>query len=321
MARQLNLQEREMISQGCYAGEAPAVIARRLGRHRGTIGRELKRNSTCEGYCAVYAQHLAEQRRSERPLVRKMERPKVQEYVKKGLKKYWSPEQIGGRSQRDFFRRCDRVSHQTIYAWIKGDDHRRRWERFLRFGGRRRTRPDRRGKIPGAVRMDHRPEVVDRRNRYGDWEGDTIVGRRHRGTILTQVERKSGYLLASKLSRRSSKNVRCASLWRLGRLPAKLRKTMTFDNGQEFRDPDRWADQLQMEVYFTRPGCPWQRGVNENTNGLLRQFFPKGTDLRQVTRWQLRQAEDLINNRPRKRLGYRTPREMLAKYLDVALEN
>jgi IS30 family transposase len=250
-----------------------------------------------------------------------MERPEVQEYVEEGLKQYWSPEQIAGRSQRDFSRRCDRVSHETIYAWIKTHDHRRRWERFLRFGGRRRTRPDRRGKRPPAMRMDHRPEVVDRRSRYGDWEGDTIVGKQHRGTILTQVERKSGYLLASKLSRRGRKNVRCASLRRLGKLPATLRKTMTFDNGPEFSDPARWADQLQMEVYLTDPGAPWQRGTNENTNGLLRQFFPKGIDLREVSRAQLRQAENLLNDRPRKRLGYRTPRELLAKYLDVAFEN
>jgi IS30 family transposase len=322
MAQHLNMEEREVISQMRYAGSRQAAIARRLGRCRSTISRELRRNSAESGYLAVTAQRLADQRRAERPLTRKMERPEIDEAVRDGLAHCWSPDQIAGRLKREHPREAERwVSHQTIYDWIKRDSFRAHWESFLRFGGRRRLRGDRRGKIPHAVEIDRRPPIVDRRGRYGDWEGDTMVGARRRGALVTHVERKSGYLLAAKLADRLSETVTRVSRRLFAAIPAPLRRTLTLDNGKEFAGHQRLARATGLAVYFAKPYAAWQRGTNENTNGLVRQFFPKGTDLTRISHQQLRDAVELLNNRPRKRLKYRTPNEVFGPRLDVAFGN
>jgi IS30 family transposase len=230
--------------------------------------------------------------------------------VCQGLESYWSPEQIAGRIARRYPKLCGRVGHQTIYDWIAKQPNRRYWESFLRFGGKRRKRRDCRGTIPRTVQIDRRPAEINNRSRYGDWEGDTVIGKRRKSVLVTHVERKSGFLLAAKIEGRLSEAVNRASYQLFQSIPAKLRRTLTLDNGKEFagyEDLSRWTG---LAIYFTKPYAAWQRGTNENTNGLLRQYFPKGTDFDHVTARQLNRAVDLINDRPRKRLKYKTPLEV-----------
>lgn len=314
MACQLTFEERERLSQLHEDGESAREIARELGRSPSTVRRELRRNSDAGHYSAVVAQGKSLERRRQRPLVRKMERPAILDEVRGGLSRRWSPDQIAGRL-RQAFPQCPArwVSHQTIYSWLEAlpSSERRHFRAFLRRGQRRRPRNDQRGRLPRQTPIGGRPAVVDRRQRYGDWEGDTIVGARQSGAVVTLVERKSGYLLTAKSCDRTARRVGGKIRSRLGELPPELRRTLTLDNGKEFADHERFAEQLDLAVYFAEPYCSWQRGTNEHTNGLLRQFLPKGSDLHQVSWQQLEFYTNLINDRPRKRLGYRTPAELL----------
>jgi IS30 family transposase len=296
-----------------YANESYGDIARRLGRHRSTIGREIRRNWSEGEYSAVMAQSKAEARRRHRPLKRKMEDPETGEYVGCGLARYWSPDQIAGRSRRDFSRhRRRQISHQTIYAWIdQQGEERAYWEQFLRLRSRRRRKYQQQ-KGPGAASIVQRPAVVDRRSRYGDWEGDTVMGVQPGEVLVTLVERKSRYLLTDKAKYCRAKLVCRKTRRLLVGLPEALRRTLTLDNGKEFRSHQQIADCLRQGVYFAQPYCSWQRGTNENINGLLRQFFPKGSDFRDVSRYKLKQVQQLLNDRPRKTLQYRTPSEVFA---------
>ena len=196
MARHLTLQEREMVSQMHHAHRSQAEIARRLKRHPSTISRELRRNRSRNGYWAAAAQTKADARRSDRPWTCKMERPEVARYVRERLRQRWSPDEIAGRSRSDFPddpRR--RVSRQTIYTWIHAQQAAgAHWRRYLRRLGRVRRRPENRGQLPACVSIEGRPAVVDRRARYGDWEGRHRGRRGHRGGAVTLVDRKSGYL-------------------------------------------------------------------------------------------------------------------------------
>ena len=318
MACQLTLAERERISQMQFVQVHPTEIAKALGRSRSTISRELRRNSLNDSYSAIQAQEQAARRRRERPLERKMERPELSAYVRSGLVQYWSPDQIAGRTRRDFPREAKRrISRQTIYNWfhgLVGEEH-ARFAAFLRRRGKRRPRDDRRGQLPRTVSIDGRPKVVDRRRRYGDWEGDTVVGARRSGAIVTLVERKCGYTLAAKSCDRQA--------WRIGDkirrllrdLPATLRRTLTLDNGKEFADHETFSDRLHLRTFFAKPYSAWQRGTNENTNGLLRQFVPKGTDFSTVSWQAIERYVTLLNQRPRKRLGYRTPDEVFTDHV------
>jgi IS30 family transposase len=322
MACQLSFEERERLSQLYEDGESARAIAREFGRAPSTISRELRRNSEVGHYSAVVAQGKWLERRRQRPLVRKLERPAILDAVRGGLTRRWSPDQIAGRLRRAF-PQCPAqwVSHQTIYTWLAALPlcERRHFRAFLRRGRPRRPRNDRRGCLPRQTPIGGRPAVVDRRQRYGDWEGDTIVGARQSGAVVTLVERRSGYLMTAKSCDRKSGRVSHKIRSRLGDLPPELRRTLTLDNGKEFADHERFAHQLDLAVYFAEPYCSWQRGTNEHTNGLLRQFLPKGTDLRQVSWQQLEHYTTLINDRPRKRLGYRTPAEILEPL--VAIES
>jgi transposase, IS30 family len=310
MASQLSIQERERLSQLVFSGASPAEIARQLGRHRSTVSRELARNSIEGTYLAVRADQIAKKRRRQRPINRKMEDAARREYVVQALVKYWSPEQIAGRAQRMKHYEYG-VSHQTIYAWIKAQgEHRSHWESFLRRGGRRRPKQDRRGRIPKQVEIANRPPVVDRRKRLGDWEGDTVLGKVRSGCVVTLVERRSGFLLTAKAQDRQAPRVGRKIVDLMKQLPTSKRKTLTLDNGKEFAEHERVAHKLDVNIYFAQPYCSWQRGTNENTNGLLRQFVPKSTDLRQISHQELKRYNELLNDRPRKRLGFRTPREV-----------
>jgi IS30 family transposase len=308
MANHLTFQERQFLYRLKRKGKTNPEIAELMGRDRSTIHRELKRNMGQRGYRPKQAQRLAEERRlaSRRP--HKMDEPDVHQYVQDRLEKCWSPEQIAGRVQCDYPRAPARwLSRQTIYDWI--ESRAPEWQRLLRRGGRP---PEKRGKLTDCVRIDGRPDVINRRRRYGDWEGDTIVGKSRHSALVTLVERKSGYVRIGRVdSMKSDRTMRVAKR-RMKDLPSALRRSMTFDNGKEFAEHRRLTRELGLDVYFADPYASWQRGTNENMNGLLRQFFPKGTDFTQISHRTVACVEQLINERPRKRLGYRTPAEILA---------
>lgn len=321
MAHHLTLEERERLAHFKSAGLSRAEIARRLKRHPSTISRELSRNGQGQDYWPVAAQHKAQARRRTRPFTRKMDRAEVSQFVREGLAKYWSPEQIAGRARRQFRRQPQRrISHQTIYAWIDQDESRAHWEDFLRHHGKKRTQPEKRGQLVERVDVAGRPKIVAQRRRFGDWEGDTVVGRRRQGGVVTLVERKSRYTLVCKVRNLKSRTVRYAIQRKIQAVPPSWRKTMTFDNGKEFAEHSRLGKQLALAIYFAKPYAAWQRGTNENTNGLLRQLYPKGTDFLKVRPSALQETQNNLNNRPRKCLGYRTPAEVLKGRLGLAFE-
>jgi IS30 family transposase len=287
------------------------MIGARIGRDPGTVSRELRRNRSRNGYFPSRAQAKARQRRRDRPLVRKMQRPDVRKYVTDGLRQFWSPDQIAGRSEQDFARdRTRHVSRQTIYTWIEAQtDRGAKWTGYLRRRGKRPHRPENRGTLADATSIAGRPKVVDRRSRVGDWEGDTVHGTPGRGGLLTLVERKTRYLLMRQVGNLRAATVRHAAVNAFRSVPRQARKTVTFDNGKEFAEHKQLDQQTGIHSYFARPYAAWQRGSNENTNGLTRQFFPKGTDLARQAASRINQVQDLLNHRPRRCLGYRSPHE------------
>lgn len=324
MASHLTAAEREVVSQMVAAGASDGEIGAALGRPRSTVWRERRRNGDGDGeYSAVLAQQRAERRRRERPLERKMDRPQRQADVRRKLAQYWSPDQIAGRAREEFpDDDARRVSHQTIYTWIRSRpaEERRQLESCLRRHGRSRPKNDGRGRLPNAASIAGRPQVVEQRKRVGDWEGDTVVGARHSGVVVTLVERKTGYLQALKSCDRTARRVRHKVEQMLRPLPPQLRRTATFDRGKEFAEHQRLAHNLGLQVYFADPYCSWQRGTNEHTNGLLRQYFPRGVDFDCVSWRELEVAVHQLNDRPRKRLDYQTPAEALAAACAVAIE-
>lgn len=309
MAEHLTFVEREILCRLKKQGHAQNAIARLMGRHPSTISRELRRNAGRRGYRPKQAQCLAAARRlaSRRPA--KLEDPEVHDDVERKLTQLWSPDQIDGQRRAQFPRQPRRwVSRQTIYNWInRRAPH---WKTHLRRGGRP---VERRGKLRDIVRIDGRPDVINRRLRYGDWEGDTIVGKGRRSALVTLVERKSGYTRMGRADDLTAPTTTRVTRRRMNDLPAAWRRSITFDNGKEFAEHDRIAQQLGLNVYFALPYRSWQRGTNENTNGLIRQFFPKGTDFTRISHQAVARAETLLNERPRKRLGYRSPAEVFAK--------
>lgn len=324
MYEQLKRDDRAVLAHLVRLKLPQAQIAQQLGVHRTTVYRELKRNSGPAGYQAEEAQQRTDTRRWAWR-TRKMNDAETREYVCRRLGRQWSPDQIAGRARLDFPRNPERrVSRQTIYAWInqQRDGGRFEWRECLRFGKPRPKRPENEGRLPGAVSIAGRPRVVDLRRRFGDWEGDTIVGRDRRGGLVSLVERKSGYTLLRRVDDLKADTVRDALRRKLAPLPDPLRRTATFDNGKEFAEHQRLAAAVGMKMYFAEPYSAWQRGTNENTNGLVRQYWPKGSDLAAETHRAVTTVQALLNDRPRKRLGYKTPREVLtavAKRYGVAL--
>jgi transposase, IS30 family len=282
-------------------------IARALGRSPSTISRELRRNRRGNEYYAAQAQREAERRRRERPLVRKMEDPQLNQAVRAGLAREWAPEQIAGRLKEQG---CEHsISPQSIYTWIKQDEDRDHWESFLRRRGKRPCRRKNKA-VADAARIRNRPQVIEERLRLGDFEGDTVLGPPGTGGLATLVDRKSRLTIAVKVQSKDADHVHGKLKQRLKELAEDRCHSITFDNGTEFARCHRLEKHLGMKLYFADPGCPYQRGTNENTNGLIRQYFPKGTDFRDVTYYEVREVENKLNNRPRQCLGFRTPAEV-----------
>jgi len=248
------------------------------------------------------------------------------EYVHAKLQATYSPEQIVGRLRRDQPAGIPlHISHQTIYAWLLRDRQSGgQWYQSLRRRGKRRRRYGSKRAQPWAkdrVGIDQRPAIVARRQRFGDWESDTMEGAKTRGGLLaTHVERKSGFLCVAKLPDKQATSLTTGTLRVLRGFPPSLRRTMTMDNGTEFAQFKRLEVRLGVKVYFAHPYAAWERATNENTNGLLREFFPKGSDFSTITPSALTRAVRCLNHRPRKRLQFRTPAEVLARAPGVALQ-
>jgi IS30 family transposase len=308
MAHHLTLEERDSIAQLRYQGADQKEIAKSVGRSPATISRELRRNRSDDEYYAAQAQREAERRRQDRPLVRKMEDPEINEAVRTGLAQTWAPEQIAARMRQQDSEHS--VSSQTIYTWIRQDEHREHWESLLRRRGKRPNRRKNATTTGDAARIANRPDVIEERLRLGDFEGDTVLGSPGTGGLATLVDRKSRFTIVVKIQSKNADHVHEKIKKRMKELDAERRHSITFDNGTEFVRCHRLEKHLGMELYFADPGCPYQRGTNENTNGLIRQYFPKGTDFRDISHSQVRQVEKLLNNRPRACLGFRTPDEV-----------
>jgi IS30 family transposase len=302
------MDERKRISELREADYSPEEMAEVLGRHRTTISRELERNRLGCLYCPKIAQEKAEERRRRRPLVRKMDRPEIRDQVQNGLKEYHSPDQIAGRMKRTTTETHQRISAPTIYAWIR-KQRPHTWERYLRRYGRHK-RGRNTGKLPACVEITGRPAEANERRCVGHWEGDTIVGAQRQGAVVTLVDRKSRLVLLAPTKDCKSRRVRHKLQHLLGELSPDKRRSATFDRGKEFAEHGLLTLRLQMPVFFADPYCPWQRGTCENTNGLIRQFLPKGTSFRNVSPRRLADVAQKLNHRPRKSLGYLTPSEV-----------
>ena len=298
-------------------------IARRLGRHHTSISREIKRNRPTYADDAVYWYYVthpvAMERRHKARSHHCLNNKALVKYVHEKLRLDWPPEVIAASLRIEFpDDEQMRISHETIYRWAyldarqKGDLHthlRRRHKkrrRQKRYGSGRRF-------IPGRVSIDQRPAIVGTRERFGDWEGDTVEGAKGTGGVATHVERKSRYLLAVKLNDKKATTMTEQSTKSFLSVSKKLRKTLTVDNGKEFSRFKEIEKNTGMEVFFADPYAAWQRGTNENTNGLLRFYFPKGTDFLKVTEEELAIAVKKLNHRPRKCLNYQTPHEVFSQ--------
>ena len=309
--RQLTQEQRYQISALLVAGMSQRQIAEMVGCHSSTICREVRRNGTNGSYQATQAQQRSDQRRRLATKAHKRVSSLI-DWVSRLIRKRWSPDQIAGLMARMGELR---VSRQWIYDLILRD--RAKGGKLWTYGRHSRRRRAQRslakraglGKIPARTGIEHRPPEVDQRLTVGHWEGDTVLHGHKQSGIVTLVERRSGYLLAGQLGRITAE-LTTSTIVRLMRPIRGAVRTLTLDNGSEFADHQRMAAALSMATYFCDPYCSGQRGTNENTNGLLRQYYPKGTDFSKVSQRALNRVVDELNNRPRKRLGYRTPAEV-----------
>lgn len=308
---QLTREERYQIYILKKDNYSQTEISDLLGRDKSTISRELRRNRGLKGYRPKQAHDLALARRLNK--VRSRLSRDIWQQVEALVRQEWSPEQIVGRLEME---QDIHISHEWIYQYIYADKRSGGdLYRYLRCQKKRRKRYgsyDRRGLIPNQVSIDERPAIVDGRGRLGDWEGDTVIGKRHQGALVTLVERKSLYTVMQAVMHKTAEAVRDAVTELLTPF-AELVHTITYDNGREFADHEGMASNLEADIYFAHPYSSWERGVNENTNGLIRQYFPKSRNLTTVTVDETEHAMDKLNHRPRKTLGYRTPYEVLFK--------
>jgi transposase, IS30 family len=308
----LRIQERLQIETLLNADKSQAAIAKQLNRSESCISREIRRNSRDGKYC----HNIAQKRHDERRANSKYSLIGEENWtlVRILLKQKWSPEQISGwlrnHAELDFY-----VSDQTIYEYIYADrasggtlyQHLRRAGKPYRNGGRKVYR----GKIKDRVDISARPDAINKRLRLGDWEVDSIIGKLNQSSIVTIVERVSRYTSIIKVKSKEADEVCSAIIKKMKNNNLPL-YSMTGDNGTEFSEHKKIASALDVDFYFTHPYSSWEKGTNENTNGLIRQYFPKGTDFASITESMLEEVETALNNRPRKTLNYKTPAQVIA---------
>ncbi|KVV64949.1 integrase [Burkholderia cepacia] len=320
----LTLAEREEISRSVVVGDSIRAIANRLGRAPSTISRELKRNGGMQGYRANNADELAWER-ARRPQICKLVRNReLAQVVASKLQLQWSPEQIAGWLKHVYAVNRDyQVSHETIYRSLyiqaRGALKKELLEHLRRSRAMRRSRhhtmkTDDHGRICDTVPISERPATVDDRAIPGHWEGDLLFGSAN-SQIATLVERQSRFVMLVKVASKDTEAVINALIRHAGKLPHELYKSLTWDRGKEMADHTRFTVATDIKVYFCDPQSPWQRGSNENTNGLLRQYFPKGIDLSAYSQAKLNAVARRLNERPRKTLDFDTPAERFHQFV------
>ena len=317
--KQLAREQRYQIYALMKAGHNQSQIAAVIACHKSTICRELQRNQGWKGYRPKQAAELARGRRFKSHPARITSQ--TWDLVELLLRQQWSPEQIAGRLKLE---QQPTVSHEWIYRYIYADKQRGGLlYRHLRSQKKQRKRYGghaRHPQIPHRISIEQRPAIVAHKGRLGDWEADLIVGARHKGVILSCSERKSKLTLLRKLETKGAGEVKRACVQLLSPCAEQVH-TITVDNGKEFTDHKDIAVGLQADVYFAHPYASWERGLNENTNGLVRQYFPKKHDFTKITHQEVQKVTARLNNRPRKTLGYWTPNEVFFNRRLVALPN
>jgi len=308
--QQLTQEQRYHIYGLLKAGSTRQNIAEEIGVHKSTVSREIRRNSGQRGYRPKQAQEMATRRKADAPKRIKMT-PLLVAKIEEKIKEEWSPEQISGRFSKD---EGISISHERIYQHIKADkDQGGTLYTHLRHIGRKRKRrfgaKDRRGDIKNKISIEKRPAVVERKLRIGDWERDLVIGKNHQGALLTIVDRTSKMTLAQKLDGKTSEKVGDATVDLLRPLSAFV-ETITNDNGKEFADHEMVAEKLNTTVFFCHPYSSFERGINENTNGLIRQYFPKKSSFKNISEKDVQRMVDKLNNRPRRCLNFATPLEV-----------
>jgi IS30 family transposase len=315
---QLTQDQRYQIYALLKTEHSQTKIAAVVGVDKSTISREVRRNCGKRGYRPKQAHRFSLNRR--RNTVTKRIPAETWARIDEKLRQDWSPEQVSGWLKKNT---DAEVSHEWIYQHIymdkrSGGD----LYKHLRCQKKRRKRVgdyDRRGKIPNQVSIEQRPEIVEKRERIGDWEGDTIISAGRQGAIVTLVERKSRFTLLKQVANRTAAVVEEAILDLLGPYQTATH-TITFDNGKEFTNHQSIAEILHSKVYFAHPYASWERGTNENTNGLIRQYFPKGSDFSSITPDHISFVKERLNDRPRKCLDFQTPHMVFSLLSPVALE-
>ena len=312
---QLTQEERYQIHALLKMEHQQTEIAEYLGVHKSTVSRELRRNKGLRGYRPKQAHQKALSRRNHS---RRRINPETWLLIEAQIRREWSPEQISGWLKRHV---AVEISHEWIYQYVLADKHAGgTLYRHLRCQKKRRKRYgsyDRRGKLPNRVSIEERPVIVDKRQRIGDWEVDTIVGKGHRQAIVSLTERKSRLVLLRKVDRRTADLVSDAVIGLLQPI-ADHSHTITGDNGKEFAEHERISRELNTDFFFAHPFAAWERGTNENMNGLVRQYIPKPREFDTISEHELLFITRRLNHRPRKCLDFRTPSEVFLEH-SVAL--
>ena len=308
-------KERECLLVLLKKGKKNCEIAKEMGRSPSSISRELRRNSTSrDEYSAIRAEEQYQERRKKSIRSFKLSDPKIAQKVTSLLEQYWSPEEISGRLALE--KNPIRISTCTIYRGLENgllDPILRKKLRIkgkIRCGGHKKSKC---GHLDIEYTIHDRPKSVNDRKTIGHWEGDTVRGAKWSGCIGTQVERVSRYAILFKIPDRTAVAFTEANIKAFERLPKSKCKSFTVDHGKEFSNHREISTKLNCKVYFADPHAPWQRGTNENFNGLLRQFFPKRTSFAEVTQQEVDEIARLLNRRPRKSLGWRSPEEVFFK--------
>lgn len=319
------IEEREKIQELIWEKKSAREMAKILGRSPSSVSREIKRhlNKEVNKYTPRSAHEKALKSRHLRGRSNRLKNDTIREYVIIHLKKRWSPEQIAGKMKQDI---NENISHEAIYQYIYAQIHRNGWG-YLRPGKedlrmylrRKRKRRQRKGMrsaqklaSKNGTSIDDRPKIIEKRKRIGDWEGDSVESKDHKPGINTLVDRKIGYVFITKLKTKSGSATVNAVASRVSVLPKRLRRTLTLDNGPENRLWQSMEQATGMNVYFAHPYSSWERGTNENTNGLIREYFPKKTDFNMITDEEISKVEYALNTRPRKRLDWKTPLELMS---------
>lgn len=324
----LTVLERETLAYGLIQGKSLGNIAKSMGRAKSTLSREISRTmQRGSTYSALTGQYFAKLRRSALRKKKRIENnPDLQEYIHSHLRLRWSPEQIAARLRMEYSHEVNmQISHETIYTYLyvlPRGELRAELLSYLRQKQRSRRKRTKahtnRGQIPNLISIEERPKEVDNRTIPGHWEGDLVMGKGRKSALGTLVERTTRTTILVPLVKKDAPAVRRAFARETKKLPQQMRLSLTYDRGTEMSQHILFTKQTKIKVYFAHPQSPWERGTNENTNGLVRQYFPKGTDFHKVTREQIKKVQDLLNGRPRKVLDFQTPYEVFSNI--VALE-